>query len=176
MSPSLEEQWTYFGWQGVCGALIEEEVTLVAVNLLLNLEAIDPVCLFGLAREVLLDMSGPFGSPLGHDDSDVNEIKDARLHHRIRSVVILSALTRQKINPYIYFPFGFFCVFCPHVSVLVTVHIWSILFLFECLYISARFSYWNIICTFYEGMLLPWGKTGPHRSPLLPCENISPTE
>lgn len=113
MSPSLEEQWTYFGWQGVCGALIEGEVTLVAVNLLLNLKAIDPVCLFILTREVLLDMSGPFGSPLGHDDSDVNEIKDAGLHHHIRSVVILSALTRQK-NKYVYLFSSWFllCFLC----------------------------------------------------------------
>lgn len=57
-------------------------------------------------------MSGPFGSPLGRDDSDVNEIKDAGLHHNIRSGVILSALMRQKMNQFIYFPFGFFCVLC----------------------------------------------------------------
>lgn len=47
------------GWQRVRGAPIEEEVSLVAVNLLLNLKAIDPVCLFSLTRDVLLeDLSG----------------------------------------------------------------------------------------------------------------------
>lgn len=47
------------GWQRVYGAPIEEEVRFVAGNLRLNLKAIDPVCLFSLKRDVLLeDLSG----------------------------------------------------------------------------------------------------------------------
>lgn len=60
--PLRENNGRILGWQRVRGAPAEEAHTLVAVNLLLNLKAIDPVCLFSLTGDVLLeDLSG---SPL----------------------------------------------------------------------------------------------------------------
>lgn len=47
------------------------------VSLLLSLKAIDPVCLFSLTREALLeDMLGPFGSSRGREALRMSKIKD----------------------------------------------------------------------------------------------------
>lgn len=53
------------------------------VNLLLSLKAIDPVCLFSLTREALLeDMLGPFGSSRGHEDLRISKIKDRKYNYK----------------------------------------------------------------------------------------------
>lgn len=61
------------------------------VNLLLNLKAIDPVCLFSSTRGALLeDMLGPFGSSRDHEDLHVSKIKDRlRLYIYKRTFVIV---------------------------------------------------------------------------------------
>lgn len=60
------------------------------VNLLLNLKAIDPVCLFSLKREALLeDVLGPFGSSRGHEDLRMSKNKDRLLFYIYKHTFVI---------------------------------------------------------------------------------------
>lgn len=60
------------------------------VSLLLNLKAIDPLCLLSLTREAVLeDMLGPFGWSRGHEDLHMSQIKDRLLFYIYKRTFVI---------------------------------------------------------------------------------------